>query len=80
MYNLSVYVWKHPFTMDWIKERIAHIGIPLDIFGFFAIQMTFCLLKFFLCVFGSLQTSLLCIGGELVRGGLVAVAVGVSDM
>ena len=42
--------------------------------------MIFCVLIFFQ-VSGSLQTSLLCIAGELAEGGsvAVAVAVGVSD-
>ena len=31
-------------------------------------------------IFGSLQTMLLCIVGELAAGGSVAAAVGVSDM
>ena len=37
-----------------------------------------CVLKVFR-IFGSLQTSLLCIMGELVGGGSVTVAVGVSN-
>ena len=56
--------------MNWrllVKERMANIGITLDV------------LNFFLCVFGCLQTSLLCIMGELAGGGSVAMAVGVSD-
>ena len=36
-------------------------------------------LSFAICVFGYLQSSLLCIGGELAGGGSVALAVGVSD-
>ena len=39
--------------------------------------MIFCISNLF-WVFGSLQTSLLCIVGELAAGGYVAVAVGVS--
>ena len=45
---------KPRFPVEWIllvEERIANIGIPLDIFGF-------------------LQTSLICIMGELAGGGL----------
>ena len=58
-----------------VKERIANIGIPLDV-------LPFCFLNFFLafCFFGgSLQTSLLCIVGELAGEWSVAVAVGISD-
>ena len=50
------------FPEDWrllVKERIANIGIPLDILGFLS----------FLWVFGSLRTSLLSIMGELSGGG-----------
>ena len=47
-----------------VKERIANIGIPLDIF---AVSIIFCI------------TSLLGIMRELAGGGSLAVAVGVSD-
>ena len=33
--GLSVHIWKLRFPVDWIlqvEERIANIGIPLDIF------------------------------------------------
>ena len=53
-----------------VKECIANIGIPLDFFGFFCHFNDFC---------WSLQTSLLCIIGELAEAGSVAVAVGVSE-
>ena len=61
-----------------VEERIANIGIPLDVFVFFVVSMIFCILKNFLG-FGSLQTSLLCKLGELAGGGSVAVAVGISS-
>ena len=69
-----------PFPVDYrllVKGRFAKIGIPLDVFGF-GFLITFCVLKF---SFGSLQTSLLCILGELAGKGsvAVAVAVGVND-
>ena len=44
-------------------------------FAVLMIQFSF----YIFCVFGSLQTSLLCIVGELAGGGSVAVADGVSD-
>ena len=55
-----------------VEEHIANVGIPLDIFKFLSFH-------FFLWVFGSLQTSLLCIMGELAGEGSVALAVAVSD-
>ena len=61
-----------------VEERIANIGIPLDIFFFLLFPCFFCVLKP-IWVFGSLRTSLLCLIGELAGGGSVAVAVGVSD-
>ena len=70
-----------PLPVDWrllVKERIANIGIPLDISEFLPIRWYFAFWQFFL-VFGSLQISLLCIVWELNRGLSVAVAVGVSD-
>ena len=71
---LSVPLRKPRFPVDWrllVKESIANICIPLEIFGF--LQFDFCL------VLWSLQTSLLCMMGELAGVGYVAVAVGVSD-
>ena len=64
--------------MDWrllVKERIAIIGIPLDIFGVLMIlgNKIFLVLEF-------LKTGLLCIVGKLAAGGSVTVPVGVSDM
>ena len=50
---------------------------PLDGFRFLLFQKKMCFK--FVCVFGSLQTSLLCIIGELAVGGPVAVAVGIRD-
>ena len=38
---LSVHVWKPRFPVDLrllVKERIAYIGIPLDVIGFWLIQ------------------------------------------
>ena len=61
-----------------VKERITNIGIPLDVFGFFFPFNDFLHLDL-LCIFRSLQTSLLCIVGELAVGKFVAVAVGVRD-
>ena len=56
------------------EERIAYIGIPLDVFAFCCFNDVLCF-----CVLGSLQTSLLCIMRELAGGGSVAVAVDISD-
>ena len=82
---LSVPLRKPRFQVDWIllvKECIANIGIPLDIFKFLAFQCFFCVWTFF-WVLGSLRTSLLCMMEELAGGGsvagAVAVAVAVSD-
>ena len=79
--RLSVPSRKTCFPVNWrllVKEYITNIGIPLDILSFCRFD-DFWRLKLFL-VFGSLQTSLLCIiMGELAGGGFVAVAVGVSD-
>ena len=60
-----------------VEERIANIGMPLDFFGFLLFQLFF--VFYFFGVFGSLQAKLLCIMGELVGAGSVAVAVCVSD-
>ena len=63
--------------MDWrplVEERIANVGVPL-VLGY----NDFWRLEFF-HVLGSLQTSLLCIVGELAGEGSAAVAVGVSDV
>ena len=48
------------------------------LFWVFVVSMIVCVLNFF-WVFGSLQTSLLCIMEELAGGGYVAVAVSVSE-
>ena len=56
-----------------VKECIAHIK-QLRITFFWSVLMIF---SFKYLVFGSLQTSLLCIMGELAGGG--SVAVGISD-
>ena len=61
-----------------IEERIAYIGIPLDVFAVCLFWYFFCFLTCF-GVLGSLQTSLLCIVVELVWGGSVAAAVSVCD-
>ena len=60
-----------------VKESIANIGIPLDISVFLTCQCVFWRFDFFLgfCV---LQTSLLCIEGEVSGVGSVAVAIGVT--
>ena len=68
-----------PNSFDWtllVNEHIANIGIPLDVF---AVLQFYDFLRFEIVrVYGSLQTSLLCVG-ELSGGGSVAVVVGVSD-
>ena len=46
--------------------------------GFSVLMVFFCFENFLFC--GSLRTSLLCIVGELLGVGSVAVAVGISDM
>ena len=79
--RVSVPSQKTRFPVDWrllVEECIANSGIPLDIFRSFLFQwlFSFCI---FLCFFGSLRTSLLCISGELEGGGSAAVAVVVSD-
>ena len=71
---------KPRFPVDWsllVEESIANICIPLDIFGFLTYQWFFS--SFFSWVFGSLQTSLLCIMEELAGCWYMAVAVCASD-
>ena len=66
------------FPVDWrllVKEHIANIGILLDILCFGCFDDFLCFDIFW--VFGSLQTSLLCIMGELAGGGFLDMAVGV---
>ena len=79
---LSVLLRKPHSPVDWkhlIEEHIDNIGIPLFFFlQVFAVSMTFCALNCF-WVLGSLQTSQLCIMGELAGGGSLAVAVAVSE-
>ena len=68
------------FLVDWrllVKEHIANIGIPLDIFRIVIVFIIFCVLTFFWS-FVSCWSSLLCIMGELAGGGSVALAVRVS--
>ena len=70
------------FQVDWIllvKERIANIGKPLDMFWVFVVSMIFLCFEKNKYFFGSLQTNLLGIVGELAGAGSVDVAVGVSD-
>ena len=65
------------FLVDWrllVKEHIANIGIPLDIFRF----MLFLLFRFFCFNFG-LQTIVMCGLEELAGGVSVDVAIGISD-
>ena len=73
-------VMAHNGIIDWrqmVEECIANIGIPLDFFlAVLPFQWFFAFLVFW--GFGSLQTSLLCIVGDLAGGGSVAVAVGIS--
>ena len=59
-----------------VEESIANIGKLVETLVFFLKIFNF---LDFLCLFGSLQTSLLCILGELAWGGSVTVAVWVSD-
>ena len=78
---LSVHVWKPRFPVDWkllVKERTANIGIPLY-FQFFALSMNFYVIIFLFLVLGSWKTNLLCLLGEFVGGGSLAVGVGVID-
>ena len=78
---LPVHSWKLRFPVDWrllVEERIAYIGILLDVLLFFGRFDNF-LRSDLIRVLGSLWTSLLCIVAELTGGGSVAVAVGVSD-
>ena len=78
---LCVPLLKIRFPVDWrllVEERIAKFGITIEVLRVFVVSMIFWVLKCFL-IFGSLQTTLLCIMGELAGGGSVAVAVGVSD-
>ena len=66
--------------VDWrllVEEHIANIGIHLEIFCVFFSFNDFWVLNFL--GFASLQTSLLCIMGELAGGQSVARAVSVSD-
>ena len=73
------YFFKNPLPGGWEtfgRRAIANIGIPIDVF--FAVSMIFLVLTFFL-VFGSLQTSLLCLVGDLAGRESVTVANGVSD-
>ena len=59
------------------SKRFAHIGIPLEAFGFLQFWR---FLRFGIFqVLVSLWTLLLCITGELAGQGSVAVAVGISD-
>ena len=65
--------------MDWrllVEERIANLGTLLPFFCRFD---DFFWILIYIHFVGSLQTSLLCIMGELAGGGSAAVAVGVSD-
>ena len=64
--------------MDWsllVDEHIANIGIALEVFFILIIILCF----EYKSVFRFLQTSLMCIMGELAGGGSVAAAFGVSD-
>ena len=63
------------FQVDWIllvEERIANIGLHLDILAFCCFEDFSCVLNLF-WIFVSLRTSLLCIMVELAGGGSVAV-------
>ena len=59
------FVLNHRFFVDWrllVEERIANIGIPLDILGSLPFEDFYNFDIFH--DFGSLQTSLLCIMGS----------------
>ena len=69
-------VWKPRFPVDWrllVEERIANNGIPLDVFCCCRLDEFFFLVlkKKKNQAFWSLQTSLLCIMGELAGGGVI---------
>ena len=71
--SLVCAIAKPCFPVDWrllVKELIANIGIPLDLFGFWLFQWFVCSFNIFFLVLRSLQTSLLCIIGKLAGEGL----------
>ena len=78
---MSVSSPKTRFQVDWrllVEEHIAYIGILLHIFCL-SLWWFFTLAIFFPWVLGSLQTSLLCIIGQLTWVESVSVADGLSD-
>ena len=62
-----------------VEEPMANNGIPLAFLCFCSFDEFLHFIFFSLWVFWFLQTSLLCMVGELAGGGLVAVAVGICD-
>ena len=63
------------FLVDWrllVNKCIANISTPIYVFGFLFVLMIF-------TVFNHFHMFDLCIMGEFVRGGFVAVAVSVTD-
>ena len=73
---------KTRFPLDWrllVEERITFNGIPVDISGLLQFLCFFCVYNVFK-VLESLQTSLLCIMGELAGEGSVAVAIGIGNI
>ena len=78
---LSVHVWKPLFPVDCtllVKERIANIGIPLDISCFCHINNFFWFFTFY-CFFGLANQPTVHIGG-LALGGLWVLALVIGDM
>ena len=67
------------WTWDfWSKSELLNLANLYVFFCFFTVSIIFRLYNFFWDI-GSLQSSLLCIVGELAGKGSVAVAVGFSD-
>ena len=68
------------FPLNWkllVKEHIANVCTPLDVLGFIGSKI--CCVWKFIWVFESLQTSLLCILGELAGEGLWMMALVTGD-
>ena len=75
--KLSVPSWKPSLPLDLrllVEEHISNITIHFQVFAFWWFFW-----GGFFRFFGSLRTMLLCIVGELAGGGIITVAVGVSD-
>ena len=73
---VSVPLRKARFLVDWrllVQECITYVGTPVERFRFFLFVSMLCFLLKKTLAGGSLQTSLVCIMGELAVGGSVAV-------